>query len=232
MTNDQLSGMRLVKPLQERGPEPADKPDDSFLALVKDTLAALDVPEDTCKTAAPLIDAAHDARMEAEAARTVQARREAFGYAAMDRANQSVMQFVKRTTGQFVEINARQHAHLEMLGKFRHDVRELVKRTVERDLELVPVKELQQLLTADLPPVATTPVIAGIAPDARFHFGAFTEAGGDGRATIQRTFIGWSLIVQQPAIRSVLEPTFLDLDGTAKTQSQLHHEGLDLQHLS
>lgn len=232
MTNDQITGIRLVKPLQERGPETVQKVENDFLALVTDTLSALDVPADTARTAAPLIEAAHSARMDAERERTAKVRGEAYAYAAMDRANQSVMQFVKRTIGQYLEINARQHAHLEMLGKFRHDVRELVKRTADRDLELIPVKELQQLLAADLPPVATTPVIAALVGDGRFHFGAFTEAGSDNRATVQRTFIGWSLIVQQPAIRSTLEPTFLDVDGSAKSQSQLHHEGLDLQHLS
>lgn len=238
MTIDQTTSASPVQPvtsLQERGDEravkdrKADRQD--FLDLVMDTLAAMEVPEDVRRAAGPLILAAHEARMDALDARRVQAERATHAYASMDRAHQDLLAFVKRTTGQFLEINARLHAEREAYAKVRHDVVALCRYAAEHSAELVPLDKLQEAVKVDVPPVELRPVIVSMATDQRFSFGIFELAGQVG-ATVQRTFLGWSLVVERPRINTLPEPTFLDVDGTPKTASQLHHEGYTLKHLS
>lgn len=235
MTPHQATSARpihAVQPLSQRGDEhPPEKADRDFYDLVIDTLAALEVPDDVRKTAAPLLLTAHEARMQALDIKRVQAQRAADGYAAMDRTNQILLQDVKRAVGQFVHINARQHAHEEALGKVRHDVRELIRHANEHQLEVVDVRKLEAAVHLDVPPVPTHPVIVAMATDQRFAFGIFEPADRPG-VTVHRTFLGWSLVVEQPLVRTVPEPTFLDEDGTHKTQSQLHHAGYTLLRLT
>lgn len=235
MTPQQTTSARpihAVQPLSQRGDEhPPEKAAGDFYELVKDTLAAMGVEEDIRQAAGALIQAAHDARMKALDVKRVQAERAASRYASMDRTNQSLLQDVKRMVGQLVHTNARQHAHEEALGKVRHDVRELIRHANEHQLEVVDVRKLETAVHLDVPPIPTHPVIVAMATDQRYGLGIFELADQPGR-TVHRTFLGWSLVVEQPLTRTVPEPTFLDEDGTHKTQSQLHHSGLTLLRLA
>ena len=231
MTTPQLASVRPITPVVPLADKPADPDPGDFYALVMDTLAALDVPEDVRRTATPLIREAHEARMKALDVKRVQAERAAGAYAAMERTNQVLLQDVKRTVGHLIETNARQHAHGEALAKVRHDVRELVAYANSHELQVLDVRKIEQALALDTPPIPVTPVIVAMATDQRYRFGIFDIAGGPG-TTCQRTFLGWSLVAEQPLVRTVPEPTFLDVDGTPKTQSQLRHDGYTLVRLA
>lgn len=235
MTTDQSISAKPVQnvvPLQQRGDEQSDQARlNDFFDLASDTMAAVGISEDDRATAAALIAAAHDARMKGLDAKRMQAERATHAYASMDRAHQDLLHFVKRTTSQFLEINARLHAEREAFAHVRHEVLQHCKDLDDRGAEVIGVKTVQALCRMDVPPTETRPVIVSMATDQRFSFGIFEQADTPG-ATTQRTFLGWSLVVDRPQIRTLPEPTFLDVDGTPKTASQLQHEGYTLKHLS
>lgn len=205
-----------VKPLHEA--KRAVPPASDFHMLVVDTLHALEVAPDISATAAPLIDAAHASRLQALQGNLLQEKRAVAAYASMDRVTQGVLQFVKRTIGQALEINARQAAYNDMLGNLRHQVRELVKDATDKELDQIPLAKLVAALEPDAPPLAAAPVIVGMAVDQRFTSGWFSHPNGQTRMF---TFLGWSLVIHHPQIRTVVEPTFLTEDGHTTTAAAL-----------
>lgn len=206
---------------------PTPPPYEGFAAIVADALHQAHVPDGCRADAVETIDGAHQVRVRMLTHQAEEEKRATLAYAAMDRANQSIMGFVKRTLGSAIEVNAQQHAMIESLTKMRDQVRELAD-TLPTDDPMLP--HLVALLHTDfheLPPLA--PVIIGMAVDQRFSYGEFHHAGTGREQTL--SFVGWSLVVHRPRLRTGLEPTFVGPGSDPTTRLTLALDGWELKGL-
>lgn len=229
MTNGQMT---VTAPETDR-PEAEQTPvfaEDGFASLVRYALQRAGLPSEDIAGAAEAIQSAHQMRIDLQQHKTDDAERATGSYAAMDRANQTCMQYVKRIVATATEVNARQHAYCESLGQMRDRLRQYVDTADAAGEPTLPLPLLQQLANSEIhliPPAP--PVTVGMAVDHRFRYGTFehTLTGHE----VEFTFLGWSLVVHHPLINTTLEPTFLGPHGEPATRLALALDGLELQGL-
>lgn len=226
MTNGQMTG---TAPETDRTEAPAFA-EDGFASLVRYALQRAGMAPDDITAAAEAIQSAHQMRIDLHQQRIDDAERVTGSYAAMDRANQTVLQYVKRIVATATEVNARQHAYCESLAQMRDKLRRYVDDAAAAGLEALPLPVLKQLSDSEvhLPPPAP-PITVGMAVDHRFRYGTFVSSVTG--TEVELTFLGWSLVVHHPEINTTLEPTFLGPHGDQVTRLALSLDGLDLQGL-
>ncbi len=207
---------------------------DGFAILVRELLAK--VPEVSRTT----IDNLYTAILDAYTPRMLRARREASdaqkgiaAYAAMDRAQQSILMNVRKIIGQSAEWNARQAAQIEHLADIPDRISKLIEQ-MDRDALAHSsaydlVEQVREVLTAgqDFQARPERPVVVSMAVDTRFTHGEFHTPNGP----LCLPFLGWSLVVHSVFLDTVLEPTFLGEDSFPVTTSQLSPDGIYLIHL-
>lgn len=156
-----------------------------------------------------------------------QAERAMDAYAAMDRAQQDVLKYVRATVGQLAQANAAHMAQADFLRMSRNKVFQLA---IEQGCTAFTAEELAGASGAGQQggPRDERPVAVGVAVDSRFKFGRFTH----GVARLQLPFVGWSMVVHSRFSHSRLEPTFWrNADRQAVTESELMLQGIQLQQL-
>jgi hypothetical protein len=200
--------------------------DDGFGQIVRDIVHSLDDDDVRYEHVIQRIIDAYIPRIAGERRHAEDAERNAVAYAAMDRAQQEVLRYVRATIGQLAVANAAHIAHVTQLQRFRNEVRALMAEAETDETLTVGVGALQRLLDAEWEMRRTErPVPVGLAVDTRHTSGVFKDFEGV-KAEVLMPFVGWTMVVNSRFDNSHLEPTFLRADGFTVTRTELAAMGL------
>lgn len=198
----------------------------NFASLVSSVLTGRGISDSDRDEITDSLTTSHNAGMSYMQGEVEESKNAVAAYVAMERSNQAVMQFTKRTIGTALEINARQHAYAEGLAELRDEMRRLIATSGPS----VSTALLQAWSEKELAvPSPAPPVIVGMAVDHRWSMGVFRNTSTG--ANTQLPFVGWSLVIHHPKIRSGLEPTFMGPGAQPMTTLALSLDGLDLLQL-
>jgi hypothetical protein len=176
------------------------------------------------------IDGAHQVRVRMLQHEAQDEQRAAAAYAAMDVANQKVMQYAKAIVGQLLEVNGQQAASLDGTHEMRRFIHGLLGEAMRAESDTVPMEAVEKLAAWPVREVPhMPPFVVGMAVDTRYVYGQFTDRNTG--IKFRMSFLGWSLVIHTPPFRSTLEPTFLDRGATPKTRLDLMIDGFELEGL-
>lgn len=162
------------------------------------------------------------------------AERAVDAYAAMDRAQQEVLKYVRATVGQLAQANAAHIAQNDFLRMTRNKVLDLAYKAVDDGCTSFTSEMLAEASGVGQAgePRDERPVAVGLSVDSRFKWGQFAY-GPDDQARARLPFVGWTMVVNSRLTHSRLEPTFwYGAAGHAVTQSELLLQNMKLLQLT
>jgi hypothetical protein len=200
--------------------------DDGFAAMVVDLVRTGGDDHDIIQG---IVDA-YRPRIEHARARAEKADRVADAYAAMDRAQQEVLKYVRAIVGQLAMANSAHMARLDSYDRMRKRISELTVRERGLGADGAYIHKIEEIMEGDWAghEVQRNPVPCGLAVDTRYVRGHFTR----GDVYVTMPFIGWTMTVYSRFGDSQLEATFLSHNGIPVTRTELAATGALLTRLS